>query len=172
MEIKAQAKYLRLSPRKTRLVVDLIRGEEVLRTLDLLRFTNKSAARAVTKLLNSAIANAENNYKLKRDNLYIKKAVAEKGPVLKRWKPRAFGRATPVLKRLAHISLVLEERLKSRPAKVSKKVDSAEGPRVVKPEEVKQAGAISKSNQPKDTKPTSPASRQGFVKKIFSRKTV
>jgi len=109
MEVKAKAKYIRMSPRKVRLVVDVIRGMTASRSLDQLAFINKKAVRPVRKLVESAIANAENNFELEKDNLYIKEMRVDDGPTLHRWQPRARGRATPIRKRTSHISLVLSE---------------------------------------------------------------
>ncbi len=110
MEILAKAKYIRMSPRKVRLVIDLVRGAAVDKALNQLQFLRKDAAKPVKKLVESAIANAVNNFKLKRENLYIKKIICDGGPSLKRWRPRARGRAAPILKRTGHITIVLDER--------------------------------------------------------------
>lgn len=110
MEVKAKARFIRMSPRKIRLVVNLVRGLDVDDAVAQLRFLNKAAARPVYKLIESARANAENNFKLNPGSLFIKTITVDGGPVLKRWMPRAFGRATPVRKRTAHITVVLDER--------------------------------------------------------------
>lgn len=110
MEVIAKARHIRMSPKKVRLVVDLIRGMDVDRAIAQLRFYRKAAAGPVLKLLQSAIANAEHNFKLSVGNLYIKKATVDGGPVLKRWRARAFGRAAGIKKRSSHITIVLEER--------------------------------------------------------------
>ena len=109
MEIKAKARYLRMSPRKVRLVIDMIRGKKVSEASDILNFSNKWAKRPIIKLLNSAIANAEHNFDLQKDNLYIKVIKADGGPMLKRWMPRAFGRAGAIRKRTCHIEIILDE---------------------------------------------------------------
>lgn len=103
------AKYVRMSPRKVRLVVDLVRGMGVDEALDLLRFTNKAAAKPVAKAIESAAANAEENYGLSRGDLYIAQITADVGPTLKRGRPGARGRFKPILKRSTHIAVVLEE---------------------------------------------------------------
>lgn len=112
MQAKAKLRYLRTSPRKVRLVADVIRGLSVKSAQNQLQFMNKRAAGPMLKLLNSVIANAENNFKLKKDNLYIKELCVDEGPTLKRWMPRAMGRAAPINKRTSHISIVLGEREK------------------------------------------------------------
>jgi len=105
-EIKATVKYIRLSPRRTRLVADLLRGKSVTRAREQLTFTQKAASLPLLKLLNSAVANAKNQ-KLDETNLYIKSLTVDGGPTMKRWRPRAFGRATPIRKRSSHIAIVL-----------------------------------------------------------------
>ncbi|TSC53226.1 MAG: large subunit ribosomal protein L22 [Parcubacteria group bacterium LiPW_72] len=114
MEAKAKLRHLHIAPRKVRLVINLIRGLEVGRALDQLSVIKQRAARPVFKLLKSAIANAEHNFNLDKNNLYIKEIRADEGPSLKRWQPRAFGRAHPIIKRASHVSLILEERVAGR----------------------------------------------------------
>ncbi|MBU0649278.1 50S ribosomal protein L22 [Patescibacteria group bacterium] len=109
MEVKAKARFLRTSPKKIRLVIDMVRGERVAKALEQLKFSKKAAKFPVIKLLNSAIANAEHNFNLKRDNLLIKKITADGGPVLKRWRARAMGRGAGIKKRSTHLTIVLDE---------------------------------------------------------------
>jgi large subunit ribosomal protein L22 len=110
MEIKAKGRYLKISPKKMRLVVDLIRGMEAEKALNYLNFIPQKAALLIAKVLKSCIANAENNFDLKKDNLLIKKIFVNEGTVLKRWQPKAFGRATPIKKKNCHLEIVLEEK--------------------------------------------------------------
>ncbi len=111
MEAKAVAKYIRISPLKVNFICDEIRGKQVDEALTILRFTPKKKAQEnLKKVLNSAIANAENNFNLDRDNLYVKEAYANDGPQLKRWRPKARGMAYPILKRTSHIGVVVKER--------------------------------------------------------------
>lgn len=110
MEAKAVAKYIRVSPNKARQVVDLIRGKDVNEALAILRFLPKRAAKPVEKCLRSAIANAEHNYDLDVDSLYIAKVCVDQGPTLKRYRPRAFGRADLVRRRTSHITVVVREK--------------------------------------------------------------
>jgi len=117
--VTAKLSYLRMSPRKTRLVVDMIRGRKVAKALEILTLSKKTAARPVMKLLNSAIANAQHNFKLAAENLAVTSIMVDGGPVLKRWMPKAHGRATPVRERTSHISLVLTE--VAKPVKKVKK---------------------------------------------------
>jgi len=122
MEIKAIARFVRMSPRKVRLVINLIRGMRVAQAQTQLKFMNKAATVPVLKLLNSAIANAEHNFELDGSNLYIKSITADGGPVLKRWTPKAFGKATPIRKPTVHISIVLEEKVASSKTESKKEV--------------------------------------------------
>lgn len=114
MDVRAKLRHLHIAPRKVRLVIDGIRGLNVSEALSRLDFDNRRAAKPMTKLLNSAIANAEHNFNLERDTLYIKEIRADEGPKFKRWQPRAFGRAYPVLKRTSHVSIVLDGKVLSR----------------------------------------------------------
>ncbi len=110
MEAKAAGKYLRVSPQKARLVIDLIRGKKVEEALTVLCFSKKAVSRDVTKILKSAVANAENTKNLDVDRLYIKKAFVDHGPTTKRMRARAMGRGTVIRKRSSHVTIVLDER--------------------------------------------------------------
>ena len=110
MESKAIAKYIRISPRKVNIVLDLIRGKEVGEAVAILRHTPKAASEVLEKLLKSAVANAENNYDMNIDNLYVSEAYANQGPTLKRFRPRAQGRGVRILKRTSHITLAVKEK--------------------------------------------------------------
>ena len=110
MEARAIAKHIRISPRKVKIVIDLIRGKDLGEALNILSLTPKAASEPVTKLLRSAAANAENNYDMNVDNLYVAEIQANQGPTLKRYRARAQGRGTQILKRTSHISVVLKER--------------------------------------------------------------
>jgi large subunit ribosomal protein L22 len=107
---KAVARYVRIAPRKVRLVVDLIRGKEVGEAIAILRHTPKSSSPVLEKLINSALANAENNHNMDVNNLYISEAYVDEGPTMKRFMPRAMGRAARILKRTSHITVVLSEK--------------------------------------------------------------
>ncbi len=109
MEVRARARYLRIAPRKARYVVDMVRGRKAGEALDILKFTPKKAARMVYKVVASAVANAEQRPDVDVDTLFIKKIYVDEGPTIKRWRPRAMGRATRILKRTAHITVVLDE---------------------------------------------------------------
>jgi ribosomal protein L22 len=105
--VRARSKYVRSSARKARLVIDHIRGKSVEEARAVLRHTPRGVARDVEKLLASAVANAENNHELVGDDLMVKDAYADEGPTLKRWRPRARGRATRIRKRTSHLTLTL-----------------------------------------------------------------
>ncbi|MDQ1910872.1 50S ribosomal protein L22 [Paenibacillus sp. GD4] len=109
-QAKAIARYVRIAPRKAQLVVDLIRGKQVGEAIAILRHTPKSASPIIEKVLNSAIANAEHNYSLDVNNLVISQAFVDQGPTLKRFRPRAMGRASRINKRTSHITLVVSEK--------------------------------------------------------------
>ncbi len=108
-EVKAVARYVRSAPRKLRLVVDEIRGRSVEEALNILRFAKKRAAKTLEKVLRSAVANAENNHQLSADSLFVYRAFIDGGPTMKRWIPRAMGRASMVHKRTSHITFIVKE---------------------------------------------------------------
>jgi large subunit ribosomal protein L22 len=110
MEAKAQAKYLHISARKARLVADAIRGMKVGEALNKLKFTPKKAAVFMTKVLNSAVANASQRPGVDVDKLIVKTAYVDEGPTQKRWRARAMGRAFPIRKRSSHITVVVAEK--------------------------------------------------------------
>ena len=99
-----------MGPRKVRLIADLMRGRKVSAVLERLPLVKKSAVRPLVKLLQSAVANAKNNHSVEMETLWVKSITVDGGPVLKRWMPRAHGRATPIRERTSHIRLVLESR--------------------------------------------------------------
>lgn len=201
MQAKAKLSYLRMSPKKVRLVVDVIRGMKVEEAMTQLGFMNKAAARPILKLLNSAIANAENNFELKKDNLYIKEIRVDLAGMLKRWKPRAHGRATMVRKKNSHVYLVLDEIEPTKPKKIKNKAkketktDKAvkvksldEVKQSKEPEKVAQSKKEDKTGEEfaKEIKDTRMEGRhrhkqhedkrqmkgkKGFVNKIFNRKS-
>ena len=107
MEAKATVKYVRISPPKARRAVDLVRGRQVEEARRILRFSALGAAKTIEKALNSAVANAEQQPGVVAQNLVVDRAWVDEGPTLKRWRPRAYGRATKILKRTSHITLVV-----------------------------------------------------------------
>lgn len=110
MEAKATAKYVRVSPRKAYQICDLVRGKNVDEALAILKFTPRGAASIIAKVVKSAKANAENNHEMDTEKLYIASIVANQGPTMKRFMPRAMGRATTIRKRTSHIEVVVKEK--------------------------------------------------------------
>ena len=152
MEVRAKISGLKIAPRKVRLVCDVIRGMTCEQAVSQLQFMTKKSALPILKLLNSAIINAENNFKLKKDNLFIKEIFADEGAKLKRWRPRAFGRAAPILKRSSHITIVLEEKKPTKAKIKTKKVSKEETVKkeelkVVTKEELKKESALEKEGE-------------------------
>jgi len=110
MEVMAKAHYVRVSPRKARLVSELVKGKKVEEALSILAFTKKAFAKTLTKLINSAVANAQHNKQMDVDTLVVKRISVDGGPTLKRHIPRAMGRATMIRKRTSHVTVVLDEK--------------------------------------------------------------
>ena len=111
MEANAHLKYARISPRKVKIVLDLIRGKDVAQAMAILKNTPKSASEYLTKLLRSAVANAENNFNMDASKLYVSECFVCPGPILKRIMPRAQGRAFRILKRTSHVTITVKERV-------------------------------------------------------------
>ena len=109
MEVNAKLRFVRVAPRKAQLVADLIRDKRSEEALNILTFTKKAAAKILIKLLKSAIANATQKKNIDVDRLYVKKIAVDQGPTMKRFQPRALGRATTIRKRTSHITIVLDE---------------------------------------------------------------
>jgi large subunit ribosomal protein L22 len=130
-EVRAEAKYVRISPRKARLVAEHIRGRSVPEARAVLAFTQREAAGALEKVLQSAVANAENNHGIGEDRLYIKAAYVDGGPVLKRWRARARGRVARIRKRTCHITVQLAEApfVEAPPAPEPPQAEEAEAPK-------------------------------------------
>ena len=110
MEARAIAKYIRMSPIKVGVVLDLIRGKSVKEAFAILQYTPREAAVVINKVLNSAVANAENNFALDTDKLYVSEAYCGQGPTLKRYRPMDHGKAFKILKKSSHITIVVKER--------------------------------------------------------------
>lgn len=179
MEVTATLHRYRQSPRKVQIVANLVRNLDTKKALDKLEFTNKRSARQIRKLIQSAIANATNNFSLRADNLFIKKITVNTGPMLKRWRARAFGRAFPIHKHTSHVTVVLDEK---EPVTLhrQKKVQLAgkEGQRI---EQIRTAGDVkgkdvTQLHEGKTTpdemqrKKNPIAKTKGFMPKIFRRK--
>src|SRR3989344_276834 len=172
-EITAMLNYLRMSPKKVRLVTNFLPGNEVEKALNYLRFVNKAAVRPLVKLINSAVANAEHNFGFMVKDLFIKTIIVNDGPFLKRWQPKAYGRAGMIRKRSSHIKLILgvspgakKKTVKQETEQMTKN-QAAVAEKEVKPEE-------KKTEKPKTFQKGRDQSfkeRKGFLKKFFQRKT-
>ena len=110
MEARAVAKYVRISPRKMKPITDLVRGKGASDALAILKFTPNKGAKILEKVISSAVANAENNHDMNRDDLIVSEVFANQGPTMKRWRAGSQGRASMILKRSSHIGVVLKER--------------------------------------------------------------
>ena len=145
MEVRSIYKYARISPFKVREVTREIQGLPVSAALDILAFTPKKAAFLINKTLKSAIANAENNANLKADGLVVKEAVVGEGPTFKRMKTRARGSGSQILKRTAHIRIVLtDEKSEKKPATAEKSEEKAAGSAEKKPKKAKKTAKAAK----------------------------
>jgi len=172
MKIRAELNYLRISPRKVRLVADLVRGKQGLEAKRILSFTNKGAAKSLLKLLNSAIANAKDNFQLVPEDLQISGLLVNEGPKLKRWRPRARGQAYEIQKKTSHIIITLREIDKER-KKIPKKILKDKKTEQPKVKEVKEEKKITKV-RPGEKKERIVGARkplaQRGIKRIFRRK--
>lgn len=129
MEARAVEKYIRMSPRKVKYVIDLVKNKSVEDAVDVLTFTHRRAASAVKKAIESAVSNALENfkeYKISEEDLFIKELYVSEGPTLKRWKPRARGRADRLLKRTSHITVVVADLQKDKKKESKKEVKKKE----------------------------------------------
>jgi large subunit ribosomal protein L22 len=173
MQVIARAKYIRMSPRKIRLVADLIRGLDVEKAKWQLTFNKRIASKTLIKILDSAVSNAVNNFELDKNNLKIEAIIVDGGPPLKRWLPRAHGRATPIRKETSHIKLTLAEIVASGKTKKVKKIDTSD---IIKvgTGEFDELKAIS-AEKNKEEKPKAgakvTAGKKGFASKVLNRKT-
>lgn len=163
-----------MSPRKVRLVADLVRSLPVEEALTQLSFINKAAALPVAKLIKSAIANAEENWQLKRSNLLIQEIKVDEGATLHRWFPRAMGRATPIRKRTSNLTLLLAEIV---PTKIKESKNKGKIEAAIKVEDLDELKLLEKTadteekNQAVGAETKNKGSQKGFAKKIFNRKS-
>jgi large subunit ribosomal protein L22 len=162
MESRAIAKYIRVTPRKVNQVLDLVRGSDVESALITLTFSKKHVARQIGKTVRSAVANAvQADSKIDVEDLYIKEALVGPGPTMKRWLPRAQGRATPILKRSSHITIILG----SKDTKKKRKAARAQAPKATAAAEAKPAKAAApKPAAAARAKPMKPAKKSGAGK--------
>jgi len=168
MQVTAKLKYLRIAPRKLRLVADLIRGKDVFKARAELNFLTKRGANPFLKLLESAVANASNNFKLDEKDLYLAKVLVDEGPKLKRWRPRARGQAFPIQKKTSHLLIVLEQKKGVSVKKEKKEQIKTE---LIK-KEIKAGVPAAKTDKPKmkpETDKLKPKQVTG-LKRVFRRK--
>jgi len=164
MPVTAKLRYLRIAPRKVRLVADLIKGKKVSQALNFLEFLPKKAVLPFLKLLRQAIANAKHNFQLDESNLYISKILVDEGPKLKSWMPRAKGQAYEIHKRTSHITLILDE-IEKRPKEKREKKE------IKKEEKPKKVSKIEKPKlKPELEKPKPKIERS--VRRFFRRKAI
>ena len=171
MEITARAKYIRMSPRKIRLVANLINGMDTEKAKWQLAFNKKVASKALLKILNSAIANAKENYGAAENNLKVKSVTVDGGPALKRWMPRAHGRATPLRKETSHVRLVLTEIVPSGKVKEAKKADNSDIIKVGTGEFDEIKAVAADKQEDKAAAKNKGAAKKGFAAKVLTRKT-
>lgn len=162
VKTKATLRYLRMSPRKVRLLIDLVRGMNVRDARAQLLFSKKAAARPMVKLLESAIANAKHNHDAKEETLVVKEAFVDGGPIMYRWMPRAMGRATPLRKRTSHVTLVLEGEATEK-KKAAKKTEEK------KDQEVAEKPAEETTEKKTNTKKKAPAKKPAAKKKEVTK---
>jgi len=175
MEVKAKLGNLRIAPRKVRLVADLVRGKKVKRAQNILNFTIKKASSPLFKLLKSAVANAENNFHLEPENLYISKITVNEGPKYKRFMPRARGQSSMIQKKTSHVLLILSE---ITPAKGKKEEKTGEEGEIKEPKEVHEKREIKKTvadsrakDRARELKTARPK-KETITRRFFQRKTV
>jgi large subunit ribosomal protein L22 len=178
----AKLRYLRITPRKVRLVGDLIKGMSVNEAEARLTLLRKRSAKAMLKLLHSAASNAKNNQKMNPEKLFVKELRVEQGPMLKRVLPRARGTATPIQKKMSHVVLILAENLELTPSKykviIPKKVKAKEHDHKHDHERKENKGEekikeIEKKKEEikKEEKKEMPSKKPGFIRRVFSSKS-
>jgi len=187
--ITAKLTYLRISPRKVRLVANLVKGLDVEEAEKQLKFLTQRAARPILKLLNSAVANAQHNANLAKESLYVVNVIVEPGPSLKRWRPRAMGRATPIMKRTSHLTVLLDQKEPRAGSSLEKTVSPESAEEKEKTMVLKEVQKVAEEKRPSvKPRPVVPArpyptssqakkrffNRQTFgnVKKYFRRKSI
>jgi len=175
-EVKASARYLRLSPRKVRLVTNLVKGMWAIDAVTQLQFVNKKPASYVAEVIKSAIANGANNFKMKKESLYIKTITCDAGPKLKRYMPRAQGSAHEIRRPLAHINVTLAERAGSTKTKfdfggkaASKKKTTEE--KTAKQDAAEEKNAPSMKSQVEKTEQQTKANKVTQKRRLFNRKS-
>ncbi len=184
MQVKAKLKNLRIAPRKAKIVADFIKGLDVNEALERLETSVRKSNPVIKKLLQSAIGNAENNFGLDKTNLFVLDARIGAGPTLKRWMPRAFGRASQILKRTSQIELVLAERIEGKGRKTKEEMEKEKAKRLAdkekqikeaQKEEEKSAKEIKVEKEvtvAEKTKTKKAENKGGIASRIFRRKSM
>lgn len=184
MQVTAKLRRLRISPKKVRLIADLVKKKEIAQALAQLDFSSKRAAKSLAKLIRSAQANAENNFGLDLENLAIKNIIVDQGPTLKRWRARAFGRAAEIRKKTSHITVILEgiepkkekskKEIKEKELHIAKSLDEMkkQSKEITekKDKALKQEITHLPETKGRKLKPQEAGKFKGFVKKVFARK--
>lgn len=183
MKVIAKLNNLRVAPRKSKIVTDFIKGMDALEAMSQLDATIRRSSEPVRKLLASAIANAENNFGLSKDNLFVYDAVVGAGPTLKRWMPKAFGRAGRILKRTSNITIVLEERIEGKDRKSKDEMEKEKAARMKKKDQELKNAEKEKADE-KDVKKEKTVEKEeklekgnkgvakSWTNKIFRRKSM
>jgi len=174
MVVTAKLRYLRIAPRKVRLVADLVRGKSIEEAQTILNFTTKKTAPILIKLLKQAIANAKNSFQMDESNLYISKILVDEGPKLKRWMPRARGQAYEIHKRTSHITLFLDKiekkpKTTTRPPPSRKRAPIKKIEEVEKKEKIKKVSKVEKPKFKPELEKAKPKIEKG-IRRIFRRK--
>lgn len=191
MKIQAKLKNLRISPRKARIVTNLLKNMDVNEALIQIKYIVKKSSKPIEKLLKSAIANAENNFGLDKNNLYVYDVQVGEGVKFKRWLPRAFGRATPLIKRSCHIVITLAERVEGKNRKTKEQLEKERKEKMeakekmeeqirkerelIEKKETKRESEIVLSKTKKEAiikKEESNVSKSGWINKVFRRKSM
>lgn len=170
----ARLRYLRMSPMKVRIMANLIKGMDVNKALSQLYFSKRAAKIPVMKLIESAVANAVNNFGLEKNNLYIQSFTVDGGPMLKRWRARAHGRANVIRKRTSHLKVTLEQRvpLPKKQEKMPEHKEKKEEVKMVDAKDLKKMYKIDQLREGEEKKTEGEKKEmKGFRKKLFQRKT-
>ncbi len=192
MQIKASANRIRVAPRKARLIANLVRGLKTDEAINQLNYNIKKSSPPILKLIKSALANASNNYGLDKKNFFIKEIRVDEGPTIKRWMPRAHGRATPIRKKMSNIRIVLQEikdsgKVDARKQKVEKPIKLGKAPAKSKEKKEKSGDVVDKKSHSSETNSEAindprgegrgghtkieGKGTKGFASKIFRRKS-
>lgn len=171
---RAHLRYLRMSPMKVRVMANLVKGMDVDKALTQLYFSKRAAKIPVMKLIESAVANAVNNFGLEKNNLYIQSFTVDGGPMLKRWRARAHGRANVIRKRTSHLEVILAQRapLPKKQEKIPEHKEKKEEVKMVDAKDLKKMYKIDQLREGEEKKTEEQKKEmKGFRKKLFQRKT-